>query len=247
MIFGFRLIALKKLSAWLLAFAFLPAICAAEDMYRVEILIFTQPSEPADLIRRFEIIPDLGLAQTVDFRQYSCIPARPISSFPWRFHSEKEVEDCLNGYLRLNELRQPMVTERIRLEKSGQYRILYHAAWRQPVAPPDEAHPVRLTNGISLAQASLEAPAMDGSLKLSKERFLQLDLELLYHYPVSMSSEEPVASDGLLLQTRRKLRPNDLNYLDHPVIGVLAQITPMEGDPIAMRADARARMADSMR
>ena len=238
---------MKKIPAWLLAFALLPSICIAEDLYRVEIIIFAQPEASADPVRHFEAAPNLDLTQAVDFRQYFCLPAKREPSFMRHFRSEEEVADCLSGYLRLNELRQPMVAERIRLEKSGQYRILHHAAWQQPVSTPDEAYPVRLTNGRALAQASPDAPAMDGSVRLSKEQFLQLDLELLYHYPASASDGDPAASDGLLLQINRKLRSSDLNYLDHPTIGILTQVTPVEEDPIALETGRKARVASSAR
>lgn len=238
---------MKKIPAWILGFAFLPAICAAEDLYRVEILIFTQPTGSMDSIRHFETSPDLDLTQAVDFRQYFCLPAGLEPDFMRHFRSEEDVANCLSGYLRLNELRQPMVAERIRLEKSGQYQILHHAAWQQPVSSPDEAHPVRLTNGRNLAQASPSAPAMDGSLRLSKEQFLQLDLELLYHYPTPTPGEDSAASDGLLLQVNRKLRSGDLNYLDHPTIGVLAQVTPVEEDSLASQTGRKARTASSIR
>lgn len=232
---------MNKIPAWLLAFAFLPAICGAEGLYRVEILIFAQPTESVDSIRHFETTPDLNLAQVVDFRQYFCLPAQLGPGFLRRFLSEEEVADCLSGYLRLNELRQPMVAERIRLEKSGQFRIIHHAAWQQPVSSPDEAYPVRLTNGRPLAQASPKAPALDGSVQLSKEQFLQLDLELLYHYPASATDGDSTASDGLLLQVNRKLRSGDLNYLDHPKIGVLAQVTPVEEDALSLETGQRTR------
>ena len=237
---------MKRVPAWFLAFVFLPALCAAEDLYRVEILIFTQPTGSMDSIRHFETAPHLDLTRAVDFRQYFCLPAGMDPDFMRHFRSEEDVANCLSGYLRLNELRQPMVAERIRLEKSGQYQILHHAAWQQPVASPDEVHPVRLTNGKTLAQASASAPAVDGSLRLSKEQFLQLDLELLYHYPTSAPNENPAASDGLLLQVNRKLRSGDLNYLDHPMVGVLAQITPVEEDPLASQTNRKIRAASSI-
>lgn len=238
---------MKQVSAWVLALAALPALCATEDLYRVEILIFMQPAESMDSIQHFEVAPSLDVEQAVDFRQYFCLPAGPEPSFMRHFQSEEDVANCLSGYLRLNELRQPMVAERIRLEKSGQYQILHHAAWQQPVASPDEIHPVRLTNGKSFEQASPDAPAMDGSLRLSREQFLQLDLELLYHYPSATAGENPSASDGLLLQVNRKLRPGDLNYLDHPMIGVLAQVTPVEEDSLALQSGRKARTASSAR
>ena len=238
---------MRKVSTWLPALAFLPSVCMAEGLYRVEIIVFAQPTESTDLIRHFEAAPSLELARAVDFRRYFCLPAQREPGFMRHFRSEEDVADCLSGYLRLNELRQPMVAERIRLEKSGQYRILHHAAWQQPVSSPDEALPVRLTNGKTLAQASSEAPALDGSVRLSREQFLQLDLELLYHYPASAPDGDPAASDGLLLQLNRKLRPGDLNYLDHPVIGILAQVTPVEEEPLALETGQRTRIAFSTR
>ena len=240
---------MRKSSAWLLAFALLPAAGWAEDLYRVEILIFMQPTDSSSQVQHFESTPDLELDQAVDFRQYFCLPARSGAEFIRRFLSEEEVAECLSGYLRLNELRQPMVGERIRLEKSGQYRILHHAAWQQLASLPDEAHPVRLTNGKAFSEASPNAPALDGSLRLSKEQFLQIDLNLLYHYPTATSDpdEESAGSDGLLLQVSRKLRSGDLNYIDHPLIGVLAQVTPVEEDPLDLEASRTVRVTSSAR
>ncbi len=240
---------MRKISAWLLAFALLPAASWAEDLYRVEILIFAQSAEVADPARHFESVPDLELGQAVDFRQYFCLPARSGAEFIRRFLSEEEVAECLSGYLRLNELRQPMVGERIRLEKSEQYRILHHAAWQQPASHPDETYPVRLTNGKEFSEASPDAPALDGSLRLSKEQFLQIDLNLLYHYPTAASDAdgESAGSDGLLLQVSRKLRLGDLNYMDHPLLGVLAQVTPVEEDPLDLEASRTTRAVSSAR
>ena len=240
---------MRKISTWFLAFALLPAASWAEDLYRVEILIFTQPAESTDQIQHFESVPDLELDQAVDFRQYFCFPAQSGTEFIRRFLSEEEVAECLSGYLRLNELRQPLVGERIRLEKSGQYQILYHAAWQQPVSQPDEAYPVRLTNGKAFSRASPDAPALDGSLRLSKERFFQIDLELLYYYPAPASNpdEEPAGSDGLLLQINRKLRSGDLNYIDHPLIGILAQVTLVEEDSFDLETSRTTRATRSAR
>lgn len=240
---------MKKISVWFLAFTLLPIAGWAEDLYRVEILIFTQPAESTDQVRHFESVPDMELNQAVDFRQYFCLPARSGAEFIRRFLSEEEVAECLSGYLRLNELRQPMVGERIRLEKSGQYRILHHAAWQQPASHPDEAHPVRLTNGKAFSEASPDAPALDGSLRLSKEQFLQIDLDLLYHYPTATSDPdgESAGSDGLLLQINRKLRSGDLNYMDHPLLGILTQVTPVEEDPLDLEASRTTRATSSAR
>ena len=238
---------MRKLPAWLLAFALLPAAGWAEDLYRVEILVFAQPGASADQIRRFETVPVMHTASVVDFRQNFCVPARAEDAFLRRFQSETEIQECLGGYLRLNELRHALVVDRIRLEKSGQYRIIHHAAWQQPARRPREALPVRLTNGRPFVQASVDAPALDGTLRLSKVQYLQIDLDLLYHYPAAGSEGVPTSSDGLRLQVNRKLRPGDLNYMDHPLIGVLMQVTPIKEEPLALKPGRSPRSVSSAR
>ena len=78
---------------------------------------------------------------------------------------------------------------------------------------------------------------------------MQIDLNLLYHYPAATSDPdgESAGSDGLLLQISRKLRSGDLNYMDHPLLGVLAQVTPVEEDPLDLEASRTIRAASSAR
>jgi len=93
------------------------------------------------------------------------------------------------------------------LRGSGEYRPLRHLAWRQV--------------GTSASRAPLvqvgEDPSSNvfGTVKVTRSRFLHVELDLL-------------VSDGegsYRIKTRRKMSANQLHYIDHPLIGILARIT----------------------
>lgn len=196
---------------------------AADGPYRVELLVFAQP-EPAgeDGDARGAEGPPAEAA--VDFRRYACLPvgADPDAAPP--LGDAADVAACLDGYLRLNELREAMVEDRLRLSRAGGFRILAHAAWRQPALAPDAARRVRL------AAAAGTPPELEGWARFSRGQHLQLDFELRYR--------PDAAAPAQTIRLHRKLRGGATNYLDHPRLGVLARVTPA-AEPAA-EADAAA-------
>ena len=139
--------------------------------------------------------------------------------------TEKEVEQCLAGYMRLNELSQPMAQERLRLEGSGRYGVVKHAAWQQPALSPEKARRVRLTTDTGTA-------VLDGTVELSREQFLQLDMELQYRPAPATQAQDGEESEAKSMTIRvfRKLRPDEINYMDHPIVGILARVAPIEDE-----------------
>jgi len=209
----------------LLSALLLPSAIWAEELYRVELIVFTQPYE-ADVHELYDPISPIDTSAAIDFRQYSCRPIdhedRPLSLFT----SKDEVAACLNGFLRLNELSEPMIAERLSLEKSPAYKVLHHVAWRQPALDPKRASAVRLTN---MADTSNHNTAvLDGTVKLSQEQFLQLDIELTYLPERTATANSTEMPQGLALRILRKLRSGNLNYMDHPLLGILAKVTKIE-------------------
>jgi hypothetical protein len=93
------------------------------------------------------------------------------------------------------------------------------------------------------------APALDGTLRLYVERYLHLDVDLLYYRPAP-EIPAPAAADNtgsdstpasapartptvwrptlFRLHQSRRMRSGELHYFDHPLLGVLALITPFE-------------------
>ena len=93
------------------------------------------------------------------------------------------------------------------LRNSGQYRPLRHIAWRQPAASEANTPLVQLGDD----------PGDDvfGTVKLTRSRFLHLTLDLRVR-----------EGDGVYrISTRRKMSANELHYIDHPLIGILARVS----------------------
>ena len=228
---------------WLLSLACLAAPSWGAELYRVEMIIFKQPAELKAEAALLESAAPLETAGAIDFRQHTCLPVQADPEKPAPLRTEQEVARCLEGYTRLNELSQPMVQERLRLEDSGQYGIVKHTAWRQPALPPEEARRVRVT-------ADTGAAVLDGTVELSREQFLQLDMELQYRPTPAEPDGDAEEAESLTVRVFRKLRPGEINYMDHPLIGILARVAPIEDeadwDSFCLKLSGSLRLASEM-
>lgn len=129
------------------------------------------------------------------------------------------------------------------MRRSSQYRPLLHWRWRQPGAARGQTQPIhlqipagtrtplteiapnaskqamqRLKSNLELGvQGPPDQPLLDGTVTLTVTRFLHLAADLLYIDP----------DTGLPLQLKesRRMRLNELHYLDHPRFGVLARVS----------------------
>ena len=109
------------------------------------------------------------------------------------------------------------------LLQSGGYRPLLHLAWRQPALDQEQARPVWIAQP-SPPQAG--EPKVEGTARIMLRRFLHLQLDLVY---LPRGEPEPWAMDahqsGIFhLAQRRRVRPGEIHYFDHPRFGVLAVV-----------------------
>lgn len=93
-----------------------------------------------------------------------------------------------------------------KLKSSGRYQPLLAVAWTQ-------TNP-RSERGPSLRLTSTEAPSLDGSVALLLGNYLHVDVDLAYN--------------GQLLRERRKLKRDEIHYLDSPKLGVLTRVTKLK-------------------
>ena len=95
------------------------------------------------------------------------------------------------------------------LRGSSQFRPLRHLAWTQRGRSSRSAPEILLG----------DSPTSDvyGTVRLSRSRFLHLDLDLL------LSDD----NGSYRLINHRRMRSNELNYIDHPLFGVLVIATPL--------------------
>jgi len=97
-----------------------------------------------------------------------------------------------------------------RLRQSADYRVLAHRAWRQPGTSRGSSSPVLIqsSDGYNLV----------GTITVWRQRFLHAQLDLLLR---PTSGATPVR-----VRQRRRMRSEELHYIDHPKLGVLIYATP---------------------
>ena len=103
-----------------------------------------------------------------------------------------------------------LMPEYQRLQQSVDYQVHYHDAWQQPIEVKDKAQSI-----------AMNSPNIKGRIRLYKGTYLytQIDLQLLHpdhneHYPY-------------LTQIQR-IRAKQLHYFDHPQIGALMTLVPID-------------------
>ena len=86
------------------------------------------------------------------------------------------------------------------------------------------------------APQTLPPPRIEGTLMITRGRYLHVILDMLYR-PEDTATQKPgffsffdanPAPDAYRMTQQRRLRSSELNYFDHPKFGVLAIITPYD-------------------
>ena len=132
-------------------------------------------------------------------------------------------------------------TTAVRMRRSGDYEILHHGKWLQAVPPRDSAAPLLIQLGAPKRDATFE---LEGSVSVTLGRFLHFATEVwLWNAPdrqaaVALGDVADAAGDArssivddaryVLLSESRRMRPGELHYLDHPWLGILVRIEPVE-------------------
>jgi hypothetical protein len=97
------------------------------------------------------------------------------------------------------------------LRASPAYQPLRHLAWQQPAETTRGAPEV-------LVGEEPDAPVR-GVVQVTRGRYLHARVDLVYYDELG----GPYRLEG-----RRRMRSNELHYLDHPLFGVLVVVTPVE-------------------
>ncbi len=113
------------------------------------------------------------------------------------------------------------------LRRSPAYEVLAHFAWMQPVTA--------FGTGAGIPLSELGATqALSGQVGLEQGRYLHLNLDLSW-----TPADPPAALLGrrmdpgtagpvtFKLKQKRRVRPFEQHYFDHPAFGVIAMVTPM--------------------
>ena len=134
-----------------------------------------------------------------------------------------------------------------RIESHGLGRILFHGRWLQAVPPREAPDPILVSGGNRLAAAP-PLQELVGSVGVTLGRYLHFKADLFFHSPglglaptgaimdaggQSLLLGEPdVGADPLTggymqLSESRRMRSEELHYLDHPKLGLVVRIDPV--------------------
>lgn len=111
------------------------------------------------------------------------------------------------------------------LNRRGMTTIV-HTAWQQPVASAKSARPFYLRSDREISAGT---PLLEGLVKVSVNRFLHVDLDLLLRGAPASADRQPGGFQTFRFNEHRRMRSGELHYIDHPLMGMLIQITSNDG------------------
>jgi len=229
-----------KLSLVFLSLLFFPALsCAAygERWYNVEVIIFSYSSDMGVQEEHWPLetgVPDISNAVSLVKQDNSSerLPGQILEfeQLPFKM---------LSGALR-------------RMQRSSRYDVIYANAWRLPDLPKRRAPPVRIKAGKrynpdggpaapflgeiagQLSGMSDEALyEIDGRIKISLSKFLDVDADLLYRRNVNLPDAQGLPVNEFRefrLTEFRRMKSKTIHYLDHPMFGVVIGIDRYKAD-----------------
>jgi hypothetical protein len=100
------------------------------------------------------------------------------------------------------------------LRHSSGYAVLFHKAWRQVAYDRNRAVAYPVHSSANTGRYSIE-----GTVKLVRERYLHLDVDLLM-------STQGDSGARFQLREKRRIKSNTVHYFDHPRFGIIANVTP---------------------
>jgi len=119
-------------------------------------------------------------------------------------------------YARLPNSRRTLTNVAKKMRRAnGKPVRLTHMLWRQPAVGKKDAIPVYVSG-------KTKTGILTGTAKVHVKRYLHLNLDLLLQ-----TTNGPVPGQ-FRMQAHRRMRSGKLHYIDHPLMGALVRITPVE-------------------
>lgn len=187
--------------ALLMSAAIMTPTLAAESWYEVELIVFQQPDPVGSDAELHPVEPPPPKAsQTVSLRspQSGKVPYTQLDT----------------AQLKLGSLYQG-------LQRSPTYKPLLHLGWRQPGLSNAEAPAIALPAEWQ-PWTNAELPPLHGLVRLRHDRFIHFEVDLRYR-PAAAEAGTSLAPTYINKQSRR-LRSDELHYLDHAALGVIVQV-----------------------
>ena len=138
-----------------------------------------------------------------------------------------------------------------KLKNSRQYKVLLHQSWQQIGLSDADAVDIHIntsaktnttTDGTNIFDSNHPASTVDsqnlssnvqGTIKLILGRYLHIHTDLLYNrlnteYQPTSPTLNSKAFSQFQIKSQRRMRSNELHYIDHPLLGILVLVTPIK-------------------
>jgi len=106
-----------------------------------------------------------------------------------------------------------------RMAGTGEYRQLYHKAWRQPIGNKSETVPVYLRGGQILSTDDGQVPELEGTLQFHQSRYVHVEPRIWFN------TQSHGQRFYVKIDESRRLTGHEVYYFDHPMFGMLVRIT----------------------
>lgn len=132
-------------------------------------------------------------------------------------------EDYLRqaSFLELQENQKDLTYERQLLDEEPDLLVTHHLSWLQSV--PERGKP------ISIMVAETE-DNVAGYVRVTIGRYLHFETDLWTTIGKRDDMAPPQENQFVALRESRRMRSNELHYLDHPALGVITKISPYSID-----------------
>ena len=189
-----------------------------------------------------EASPDIQLEDSVIIEKEAAYP---------------EDNNVINVTHNITELLADQISK---LKRSSRYNVLLHQSWQQTGLNVTDAINIRIdtteagnveNNEMIISNSDSHSTKIDnanlkssvrGTLKLILGRYLHIHTDLDYkRLNSTYSSTSPDLNkqifDEFKIKSQRRMRSNELHYIDHPLLGILILTTPIAAPELVMNGN----------
>lgn len=186
------------------------------------------------------------------------VPAHPLRESQEAIELKKRGNGA--AFQRLPDTELSLATARSLLEQSGTYKVVEHVAWQQPGLSEDASRSVRIRGGVDYQYTPVKTPLLgqvyenekfrtappepttlrqlDGTVTVALNKYLHVHtnfvLRKTVEAPTASIAQRLRSARGLYqyrIRQHRRMRSRQLHYFDHPLLGILVLISPIQPEP----------------
>lgn len=123
------------------------------------------------------------------------------------------------------------------LSKKAHKPVFLHIAWQLELSKPYKTQRFHVYAPFDPSYNSAhQLPtydrytnwAIDGVISISRSNYINFNADLIFHPPQQLTDLSGKHIEAIALHQKRRLRTQELHYIDHPLYGILVEVTAVE-------------------